>query len=105
MSLENIHVEESAMSTAVNRSSDVQASIMDFERRLSGIAEMVKNVWGGKAKLAFDQKHAEITQYLGRNAQDALGISEGTNVAKQVSVTADDDAARIIAAINATHVG
>jgi hypothetical protein len=55
--------------------------------------------------VAFDQKHAEITQYLGRNAQDALGISEGTNVAKQVSVQADDDASRIIAAINATHVG
>jgi uncharacterized protein YukE len=102
---ENIHVEEGMMDVATRKAADVQTSIMDFERRLSGIAEMVKNVWGGKAKQAFDQKHAEITQYLGNNAQDALGISEGTNVAKQVSVTADDDAARIISAINATHVG
>lgn len=105
MAFDNIHVEETAMAEAVNKSSTVQQSIMDFERRLSNISEMVKAVWGGKAKTAFDQKHAEITQYLGRNAQDALGISEGTNTAKNVSVQADDEAYRIINAINATHVG
>ena len=100
MALDNIHVEQSAMTTAVSRSSDVQTAIMDYEKQLSGIAEMVKAVWGGRAKLAFDQKHAEITSYLGTNSQDAGHISQGTNTANNISVSADDDAYALINAIN-----
>lgn len=100
MALDNIHVEQTAMTTAVSRSSDVQTSIMDYEKQLSGIADMVKSVWGGRAKLAFDQKHAEISGHLGINSQDAGAISEGTNTAHNVSVTADDDAYTLINAIN-----
>ena len=92
MALENIHVEEVAMDTAVNKASDVRPAIMDFERRLSGIAEMVKNVWGGQAKQAFDHKHQEITGTLGATRRTPLGISEGTSVAEQYSVQADHDA-------------
>jgi|SRR5690349_1934843 uncharacterized protein YukE len=100
MALDNIHVEQTAMTTAVSRSSDVQTSIMDYEKQLTGIADMVKAVWGGRAKLAFDQKHAEISSYLGINSQDAGAISEGTNTANNVSVAADDDAYTLINAIN-----
>jgi len=100
MALDNIHVEQTAMTTAVSRSSDVQTSIMDYEKQLTGIADMVKAVWGGRAKLAFDQKHAEISSYLGINSQDAGSISEGTNTANNVSVAADDDAYTLINAIN-----
>jgi uncharacterized protein YukE len=100
MALDNIHVEQTAMTTAVSRSSDAQSAIMDYERQLTGIAEMVKAVWGGRAKLAFDQKHAEISSYLGLNSQDAGSISEGTNTANNVSVAADDDAYALINAIN-----
>jgi hypothetical protein len=100
MALDNIHVEQTAMTTAVSRSSDVQTAIMDYEKQLSGIAEMVKSVWGGKAKLAFDQKHQEISGYLGTNSQDAAGISQGTNTANNISVGADDDAYALINAIN-----
>lgn len=99
MPMENIHVEQTAMSTAVGRASDVHTSIMDYEKQLSGIAEMVKAVWGGRAKVAFDQKHQEIAQYLGLNSQDAASISDGTNTALNVSVAADDDAYTLINAI------
>jgi uncharacterized protein YukE len=100
MALDNIHVEQSAMTTAVSRSSDVNTAIMDYEKQLTGIAEMVKAVWGGRAKLAFDQKHQEISQYLGINSQDAGNISQGTNQANNISVAADDDAYAVINAIN-----
>ena len=100
MALDNIHVEQSAMTTAVSRSSDVNTAIMDYERQLTNIAEMVKAVWGGKAKQAFDLKHQEIRSYLGINSEDAGSISEGTNTALNVSVTADDDAYALINAIN-----
>jgi uncharacterized protein YukE len=100
MAMDNIHVEQSAMTTAVSRSSDVHTAIMDYEKQMSGIADMVKSVWGGRAKLAFDQKHQEIRGYLGVNAQDASSISEGTNQALNISVGADDDAYSIINAIN-----
>lgn len=103
MALNNIHVEQTSMGTAVGRSSDVQTAIMDYERQLSGIAEMVKSVWGGRAKQAFDIKHQEISSFLGINSQDAGGISEGTNQALNISVTADDDAYAIINAINGQH--
>jgi uncharacterized protein YukE len=100
MALDNIHVEQSAMTTAVSRSSDVHTAIMDYEKQLSGIADMVKAVWGGRAKVAFDQKHQEIRQYLGVNSNDAASISSGTNQALNISVGADDDAYSIINAIN-----
>jgi uncharacterized protein YukE len=103
MALNNIHVEQTAMGTAVGRSADVQTAIMDYERQLSGIAEMVKSVWGGRAKQAFDIKHQEISAFLGINSRDAGGISEGTNQALNISVTADDDAYAIINAINGQH--
>lgn len=100
MALDNIHVEQTAMTTAVSRSSDVHTSIMDYEKQLTGIAEMVKSVWGGRAKQAFDVKHQEISSYLGVNSQDAASISDGTNQAMNVSVAADDDAYTLINAIN-----
>jgi hypothetical protein len=100
MAFDNVHVEETAMVTAVSRSNDVNTSIMDFEKQLSGIAEMVKEVWGGKAKVAFDEKHAEIVGYLGTNAADALGISEGTNNSLNTTIAADDTSSAVIAAIN-----
>jgi uncharacterized protein YukE len=100
MALDNIHVEQTAMTTAVSRSSDVQTAIMDYEKQLSNIAEMVKSVWGGRAKVAFDTKHQEIRQYLGINSQDAGNISQGTNTANNISVGADDDAYALINAIN-----
>jgi hypothetical protein len=100
MAFDNIHVEQTAMATAVTRSADVQTSIMDYEKQLTGIADMVKAVWGGRAKLAFDQKHAEISGYIGINAQDAGAISQGTNQAQNISVSADDDAYALINAIN-----
>jgi hypothetical protein len=100
MAFDKIHVEETAMVTAVNRSNDVNTSILDYEKQLTGIAEMVKEVWGGKAKAAFDVKHQEIVGYLGVNAADALGISEGTNMSLNTSLAADDDSAAVIAAIN-----
>jgi uncharacterized protein YukE len=100
MAFDNIHVEQTAMTTAVSRSADVQTSIMDYEKQMTGIADMVKSVWGGRAKLAFDQKHQEISAYLGVNAQDAGSISEGTSTAHNVSVQADDDAYTLINAIN-----
>src|SRR5262245_9538350 len=99
MGFDNIHVETGSMTTATSRASDVNTSIMDYEKQLSGIADMVKTVWGGKPKTAFDQKHQEIVGYLGTNAADALGISEGTNTANNVSVSADDAAYDVIAAI------
>jgi hypothetical protein len=85
MALDNIHVEQTAMTTAVSRSSDVQTSIMDYEKQLTGIADMVKAV---------------ISSDLGINSQDAGSISEGTNTANNVSVAADDDAYTLINAIN-----
>src|SRR5262245_45931513 len=100
MAFDNIHVEQTAMATAVTRSADVQTSIMDYEKQLTGIADMVKSVWGGRAKVAFDQKHAEISGYIGVNAQDAGAISQGTNQAQNISVAADDDAYALINAIN-----
>ncbi|MFL6118703.1 hypothetical protein [Actinophytocola sp.] len=100
MALDNIHVEQSMMSTAVSRSSDVHSAIMDYEKQLTGIADMVKSVWGGRAKVAFDQKHQEIRGYLGVNSQDADSISQGTSQALNISVGADDDAYSIINAIN-----
>lgn len=99
MALDNIHVEQTAMTTAVSRSSDVHTSIMDYERQLTGIADMVKAVWGGRAKVAFDQKHQEISGQLGINAQDASSISDGTSRALNISVQADDDAYALINAI------
>ncbi|GAB3460378.1 hypothetical protein [Actinophytocola sediminis] len=103
MALNNIHVEQTAMSSAVGKSSDTQTAIMDYERQLSGIADMVKAVWGGRAKTAFDAKHQEIAASLGINSQDAGRISEGTNQALNISLTADDDAYAIINAINGQH--
>ena len=99
MAFDNIHVEQTVMSTAVSRASDVNSQIMDFDNRLAGIAEMVKSVWGGRAKEAFDTKHTEIRQYMGVNAQDAGGISDGTRLALNHSVGGDDAAHAIIAAI------
>jgi len=99
MAFDNIHVEQTAMTTAVSRSSDVHTQIMDFEKQMSGIAEMVKSVWGGRAKQAFDVKHNEIRQYIGVNAQDASGISEGTSQALNHSVSGDDASYAVIAAI------
>jgi uncharacterized protein YukE len=103
MALNNIHVEQTAMSMAAGKSADVQTSIMDYERQLSSIAEMVKAVWGGRAKVAFDAKHQEISSHIGVNAQDAGRISEGTNQALNISVAADDDSYAIINAINGQH--
>jgi uncharacterized protein YukE len=100
MALDNIHVEHSAMTTAVSRSADVHTAIMDYEKQMSGIADMVKSVWGGRAKVAFDQKHQEIRGHLGVNAQDADQISQGTGQAHNISIGADDDAYSIINAIN-----
>jgi uncharacterized protein YukE len=100
MAMENIHVEQTAMTTAVSRSSDVNTAIMDYERQLTGIADMVKSVWGGRAKTAFDAKHQEISAHLGINSQDAASISDGTNQALNISVAADDDAYTLINAIN-----
>jgi uncharacterized protein YukE len=99
MAFNNIHVEQTAMTTAVSRSSDVNTQIMDFEKQLTGISEMVKAVWGGRAKQAFDIKHNEIRQYMGINAQDASGISDGTSQALNHSVGADDASYAVIAAI------
>lgn len=100
MALNNIHVESQAMTAAVSKAGDVQTSIMDFEKQLTNMSEMVKAVWGGRAKVAFDQKHQEISSYLGVNAQDAGSISEGTNTAHTVTVAADDDAYQLINAIS-----
>lgn len=99
MAFNNIHVEQTAMTTAVSRSSDVNTQILDFERQMSGIAEMVKSVWGGRAKQAFDLKHNEIRGNIGVNAQDASGISDGTSQALNHSVGADDASYAVIAAI------
>jgi hypothetical protein len=99
MAFDNIHVEQTAMTTAVSRSSDVNTQILDFEKQMSGIADMVKAVWGGRAKQAFDIKHNEIRGFIGVNAQDASGISEGTSQALNHSVGADDASYAVIAAI------
>jgi uncharacterized protein YukE len=103
MAFDNIHMETPALATAANRAGDVNTSILDYEKQLSNIAEMVKNVWGGQAKVAFDAKHQEIVGNLGNNAADVLNISEGTRTSQQIGTSADLDAGRIIAAINATH--
>ena len=99
MAMDNIHVEQTAMSTAVGRATEVHSSILEYDKHLTGIADLVKEVWGGQAKVAFDQKHQEIRTYLGINAQDASSISDGTNQALNISVTADQDASAIINAI------
>jgi len=103
MALDNIHVEQSAMTTAVSRSNDVQTSIMEYEKQLSAISDLVKENWGGEAQKAFDRKHQEIRQYLGTNALDAQDISDGTNNSLNISVAGDDSARQIIDAINAVH--
>src|SRR5262245_22100639 len=103
MALDNIHVEHAGMTEATRKAGEVHTAILDYEKQMSGIADMVKSVWGGRAKLAFDQKHQEIRQYLGVNAQDASSISDGTGQAHNISVSADDDAYSIINAINGIH--
>lgn len=100
MALNNIHVDQAAMAQAVGKSAEAQSAIMDYERQLRGIAEMVKSVWGGRAKVAFDAKHQEISAHIGLNAQEAGLISQGTNQALNISATADNDAYAIINAIN-----
>jgi uncharacterized protein YukE len=103
MALDNIHVEQAAMTTAVSRSNDVHTQILEFEKQLSNISDLVKENWGGKAQQAFDTKHQEIRQTLGTNALDALDISEGTNNSLNTTVAADDAAYAVINAINGVH--
>ena len=103
MALDNIHVEQSAMTTAVSKSNDVHTQILEFEKQLSNISDLVKANWGGKAQTAFDNKHQEIRGYLGTNAFDAQDISEGTNNSLNASVAADDAAYSVINAINGIH--
>lgn len=103
MALDKIHVEQTAMTTAVSRSNDVHTSILEFEKQLSGISDLVKENWGGEAQKAFDRKHQEIRGYLGTNALDAQDISDGTNNSLNISVAGDDTARQIIDAINAVH--
>jgi uncharacterized protein YukE len=102
MAFENIHQEAPAMTQGANEASNINEALMNYEKQLSNIAEMVKNVWGGQAKVAFDAKHQEIVGHLGTNAVDALGISEGTTQAAQYATTADLDSQQIINAINRT---
>jgi hypothetical protein len=103
MTAPNIHQETPALVEAGNRAGDVHTSIMDYEKQLSAIAEMVKNVWGGQAKIAFDEKHQEIVGNLGKNAADILNISEGTKAAQQIGTSADIDASAVIKAIAAVN--
>ncbi|HEX6359395.1 hypothetical protein [Actinophytocola sp.] len=102
MAFENIHQEAPAMTQATTESSNINEAILNYEKQLTGIAEMVKNVWGGQAKVAFDAKHQEIVGHLGTNAADALGISEGTRASAQYATGADLDSQQIINAINRT---
>jgi hypothetical protein len=103
MAMDNIHVQQADMSTAVNRSSDVQTAIMDYEKQLTRIADLVKENWGGRAKEAFDKKHMEIAGLIGINAQEAGLISDGTNQALNISVGGDDEAFAVINAIQGGH--
>lgn len=104
MAFDNIHVEQGAMVTATNRASEVNTSILEYEKKLSGIAEMVKAAWGGRAKEEFDKQHNAIVKDLGLNAADAASISDGTRVANQVSIEGDDASAAVIAAIGGQAV-